>query len=148
MLQTPAAVRGVSLEPLLGPMKLRHRGLPILSDGRFACLPQPDGTPRYRMPPRLDHVIVGGESGPGARPCEVAWVRSIVEQCREADVRCFVKQLGANPYDVTRNAGLAPGVASTEFNVRWQLRDRKGGTPSEWPEDLRVREYPEARHAS
>ena len=43
----------------------------------------------------VDWVIVGGESGPGARPCDVSWIASVVRQCREAGVPVFVKQLGA-----------------------------------------------------
>lgn len=65
-------------------------------------------------------VIVGGESGPGARPCELGWIRNVVGDCRDAGVAVFVKQLGAS-------AGMI---------------DKKGGDWSEWPEDLRVREFP------
>jgi protein gp37 len=81
----------------------------------------------------LDWVIVGGESGPGARPFYVAWARETVRQCREAGVPCFLKQLGANPIQRDRLKGET---------VVFDLRDRKGGDMSEWPEDLRVREFP------
>jgi len=120
---TPAALRFLSLEPLLedlGEIDLTGIGW----------------------------VIVGGESGPGARPCDLAWIRSIVRQCREAQVPCFVKQLGAAAMDPPN--GLAghslrvPDEAAPLVSQR--LRDRKGGDPAEWPEDLRVREMPgEAR---
>ncbi len=86
----------------------------------------------------LSWVIVGGESGLQARPCDVAWIRSIVEQCRSAGVPVFVKQLGARP--VEQRAPLAPGCG-TQFAV--SVRNRKGGDPDEWPEALRVRESPE-----
>lgn len=76
-------------------------------------------------------MIVGGESGPGARPCDVAWIRSIVEQCKAASVPVFVKQLGRNP-KLTRYTGMG----------RDRLRDRKGADPNEWPTDLRVQEMP------
>ncbi len=79
LLQTPAAVRFLSCEPLLGPLDLDPR--------KWA----PTDT-CFQAPPKLDQVIVGGESGPGARPCDVRWIRSIVQQCREAKVACFVKQ--------------------------------------------------------
>ncbi len=46
----------------------------------------------------LHWVIVGGESGPGARPCDVGWIRDIVGQCRAAEVPVFVKQLGAREF--------------------------------------------------
>lgn len=140
LLQTPAAVRFISAEPLLGPIDLwgaRYR----YPEGHFA-----GAVGNWGQPPRLDWVIVGGESGPGARPCDVAWVRSIVEQCREAGVACFVKQLGAHPYvddDLSgfalfREADPRPGFEAV-------LRDKKGGEPWEWPIDLQVREYPEVR---
>ena len=101
----------------------------------------------------LDLVIVGGESGPGARPCDVAWIRSIVEQCEEAIVPVFVKQLGAKPiardrWDMTEEQFLdldAAGWTEHDGATALRLRDRKGGDPAEWPEDLRVRQFPEAR---
>jgi protein gp37 len=49
--------------------------------------------------PRLDQLIIGGESGPGARPFDVAWMRSVVAQCREAGVAAFCKQWGSRPFD-------------------------------------------------
>lgn len=82
-------------------------------------------------------MIVGGESGPGARPFNIAWARQTVQHCRDAGVPVFVKQLGAKPYDTIR--------AAIEGGNSWlNLKDKKGGDPSEWPEDLRVRQYPEA----
>jgi protein gp37 len=73
-------------------------------------------------------VIVGGESGHVARPFDLQWARSILSQCRQQGVACFVKQVGRRPID-----GGIPIV----------LSDFKGGDPAEWPEDLRVREFPE-----
>lgn len=96
----------------------------------------------------LHWIIVGGESGNGARPFHVEWARSIVAQCRAAGVACFVKQLGAN----TRwNGCSGPGehwpsglrkTDTREGGWRVHLVDRKGGDMAEWPEDLRVREFP------
>ncbi len=77
----------------------------------------------------IDWVIVGGESGPHARRCDVGWIRSIVKQCKEAEVPCFVKQLGSRP----------KGKELTE------VADPKGGDWDEWPEDFRVREFPKVR---
>lgn len=125
LLQTPAAVRFLSCEPLLSAIDLR----PWLHDSN--CL-LPTGGPCICCEPReicIDWVIIGGESGPGVRPCDVGWVRSIVEQCKAAGVACFVKQLGARP-------------VARDRRITMHLRDRKGGDPSEWPEDLRVREFP------
>lgn len=106
LLQMPAAVRWVSAEPLLGPLDLR----PWL---------------RPASGPGLDWVVIGGESGPNARPCELAWVRQLIGQCQEAGVPVFVKQLGSCAID---------GGAAL------RLRHRKGGDINEWPADLRVRQ--------
>lgn len=84
-------------------------------------------------------VIVGGESGPNARPCDVAWIRDIVRQCREADVRCFVKQLGSKPFD--SSTAIKVDMASMRSKSGNTLKvNGAGSDPSEWPEDLRVRE--------
>lgn len=94
----------------------------------------------------LSWCIVGGESGPGARPFDLAWARSIVEQCRAAGVPVFVKQLGANPisahgsFDIPRIAGISRGPRTDLPDIGF--RDRKGGDMMEWPDDLRVREFP------
>jgi protein gp37 len=83
---------------------------------------------KYGRSQPLDWVIIGGESGAGARPMQIAWVQGLIEQCRLAGVACFVKQLGARP---VWEEAVAP-----------RLRDRKGGDWSEWPKSLRVREFP------
>lgn len=101
----------------------------------------------------LDWVIIGGESGPNARPCDIAWIRSLVDQCRAAGVAAFVKQLGSlvEAYEAIDPLDQFP--AGTNFrqgrgdSARILLKDSKGGDPAEWPEDLRVREFPEAVHA-
>lgn len=83
---------------------------------------------------RLLHwVIVGGESGPGARAYRISWPLSIIRQCRSARIPVFHKQLGACAFDDLSWAGADPQL---------QTRDAKGGDPAEWPEDLRVREFP------
>lgn len=83
--QTPAAVRFVSCEPLLGPVDLE----PYL-DNAFIYETEHSG---YTYP-ALDWVICGGESGPGARPMHPDWARSIREQCQAANVPFFFKQWG------------------------------------------------------
>ncbi len=99
------------------------------------------GVGTYMVNPPIDWVIVGGESGPGARPMDVAWARSLVSQCRSAGVAVFVKQLGAKPY---RQGFHIDPVGDTEpYTQMFNLRDRKGGDMSEWPADLRVRQFPE-----
>jgi protein gp37 len=116
LMQTPAEVHFLSLEPLIGSVDLL--------------------TPGYlqNVGP-IDWVIVGGESGPASRPCDLAWIRSIRDQCQEAGVPAFVKQVGALP--------IVPGENGPW--CRLPQKNRKGGDPSEWPEDLRVREYPGVR---
>jgi protein gp37 len=124
LLQTPAPLRFVSCEPLLEPIDLSEF-LPVATIG---------GVEMERWP---NWVIVGGESGPHvlARPCEVAWIRSILRQCRAASVPCFVKQVGSRPDGWWSNS-LGPRF------TRHALKNRKGADPSEWPADLRVREWP------
>lgn len=106
LIDTPAAVRFASCEPLITPVNLYN----------VFCTVELSNV-------GLDWVIVGGESGPGARPCDPEWVRTIVGQCRDAGIAVFVKQLGS----VWAQANGA---------------DPKGGDPQYWPADLRVREYP------
>lgn len=101
----PAALRFLSAEPLLGPVA------PDLS--------------------RVDWVIVGGESGPRARPCHADDVRDLVARCRNHGVACFVKQLGAN----------AVGCGADQHSLI-RMADAKGGDVDEFPPDLRVRQFP------
>ncbi len=132
-----APVRFLSAEPLVGPIDFAMR-----TDGTGGSALNFAG---------VNLVIVGGESGPGARPCSVEWVRSIVRQCAEAGVACFVKQLGANvEIDHAENAsdyGDGVSIVGNEGDsfgpTRLKFTDPKGGNPDEWPEDLRVRQMPE-----
>jgi protein gp37 len=105
LLQTPAAIRFISAAPLLGPIDLTE----ALTEARG-----------------LDWVIVGGESGSGARPCNSRWISDIVEQCRRWWTACFVKQLGARSFG----------------HSAIRLKDKKGGDITEWPAELQVRQMP------
>ena len=87
----------------------------------------------------LRWVVVGGESGPGARPCDLAWIRSIVAQCKAAETACFVKQLGAKPMYPPETILHPP--ASRIFKPK----DRKGGDISGWPKYLHIRQFPKSR---
>ncbi len=97
ILATPAAVRFLSCEPLIGPVDLsvpRSTALvgatarKILRDhGARGAIPA-----HLQPPPSLDWVIVGCESGPGARTCEVEWLRSIRDVCARSEVPFFLKQ--------------------------------------------------------
>lgn len=132
LLNTPAAVCFVSCEPLLGPLKLH--GERVHMEGGVHVH---DGWD-YR---ELDWVIVGGESGQGARPCTVEWIEAIVDECRAAEVPVFVKQLGSNP----QWPPVATDTAGRQYYLQQPLLDRKGGNPAEWPQKLQVREYPEVK---
>jgi protein gp37 len=107
--QVRAAVLFVSAEPLLGP------------------LPSADFT-------GINWVIIGGESGPGARPFAPQWATDLIDKSRQAGAAPFVKQLGSVWARDTAYAGKT--VAA--------IGDTKGGNPKYWPADLRVREYPAA----
>lgn len=119
LVHTPAAVRFVSAEPLLGPISL-HRGL--------AWCPVHDFTGGFCMGPCADLIvpdwlIIGGESGPGARPMDIAWARDLLNSCRPGGIVPFVKQLGAV---LGRQFGAGPHGADWDY----------------WPADLRIREFP------
>lgn len=106
LLATPAAVRWLSIEPLLGPVDLTPWLRRISDEAREASPYEWDTSHR------IDWVVVGGESGRGARPMEREWAQDIVEQCRHWGVPVFVKQLGTvlggkNHHDIeTFPAGL------------------------------------------
>lgn len=113
LLSIPAKVRFLSCELLLGPVDLKDWG-----DGCSVVDP---------FEPGINWCIIGGESGPNARPCNVEWIRSLLEQCRAAGVAPFVKQLGSN---------------SKAIGYDNHHEDKKGGDPAEWHPDLQVREFP------
>jgi protein gp37 len=143
LLDTPAAVRFVSAEPLLGPIDFTLRGSRVAGwdeDWRYNVLSGEEWAgPRDDNPEQsqhLDWVIVGGESGNGARPFDTTFARSIVKQCADGGVACFVKQMGAKPEQPS------PGAWHTAHREPMALVDRKGGDMAEWPADLRVRQFP------
>ncbi|HMM95338.1 phage Gp37/Gp68 family protein [Phycicoccus sp.] len=97
LLQTPAAVRFLSAEPLLGPVDLTR-----WLDVEVECGRRPDA---------LDWVIAGGESGPGARPMHPDWARSLRDQCTAAGVAFLFKQWGEwapVPADTDGAVGFTP----------------------------------------
>jgi protein gp37 len=154
LLRCPAAVRFLSCEPLLGPVDLERwlqaadpgdldrEVASIMADLRSGRGSVSDAV----IGDALHWVIVGGESGAHARPCDVGWIRSIVRQCRAAKVPVFVKQLGKRPRELGRGEPMPMPWTwddGGEQIERWyNPADRKGGNPAEWPEDLRVREMP------
>lgn len=127
LLKTPAQVRFLSVEPLLDAVSFRWAKW----DGNY----EPGWRDRAHNPNhldglrKLDWIIVGGESGNESgryryRPSHLEWYAEVVRQCGEAGVPVFVKQLG------------------TYLAKELDLRDHHGGDINEWPEYLRVREFP------
>lgn len=102
LLKVPASIRFLSCEPMLEPANIK------LLEG-------------------LQWVIIGGESGPHARPFDLSWARDIRDQCKSAKVSFFFKQAGSKPLD---------------GGVPLKIRDPKGGNLLEIPEDLRIQEWP------
>ena len=122
LLATPAAKRFVSYEPALGPIDFGAWIGPIQNIG---------GVEDDIYGRGLDQIIVGGESKQGkaqARPFDLAWARATIAQCRAAGVPVFVKQLGSNPIHSLWAAG--------------KVKHPAGADPAEWPDDLRVQEFP------
>lgn len=136
LLRAPAAVRFLSCEPLLGPVRI---GPPALNRWCTECGKHHAGEGGIHW------VIAGGESGPGARRCELAWLRDLRDQCRAAATAFFLKQVGARPLAPSEDwvgRKIRMDVEGLSERVALRLADRKGGEPEEWPEDLRVREFP------
>jgi protein gp37 len=90
LLQTPAALRFLSCEPLIGQVDVRRHLGPPMTYGSFT----PGELPIAQTLHGIDWVIAGGESGPGARPMSVEWARSLRAQCEAAAVPFFFKQWG------------------------------------------------------
>lgn len=131
LLAIPARRRFLSCEPLLSPVDLRHPDDDEIDVGSGV-----DGS-------GIHQVIIGGESGPDARPFDVLWAEGIIDQCQNAGVPVWVKQLGSRP--LLGDVGDPHGWPTSAGPVDWEtgairLRDRAGADPSEWPEHLRVQE--------
>jgi protein gp37 len=119
LLTVPASRLGLSCEPLLGPVELKTVGCnaigvnihryPIWITGGGGSVP-------VTLTPRIHWVIVGGESGAGARPMNIEWAMELRRQCASANVPFFMKQLGGT-------------------------RDKRGKL-EDFPPELRVREFP------
>jgi protein gp37 len=129
---TPAALRFISAEPLLGP------------------LPSLDLT-------GIDWLIVGGESGPGALPMHPDWVRDLRDQCHDRHEACEIPDV-----PLPHSVGVPGGGRACACEYRspvaflfkqagevlareWGCSARKGTNPDEWPAEFRVREYPDVR---
>lgn len=144
LLDTPAAVRFLSCEPLIGPVDLLGRldhgcdevGPAITHDGYEVRTDYGTGIEHdcdHQI--GIDWVIVGGESGAGARPMHLDWARALVEQCRSADVPVFVKQLGT-AWARDKSVAGRPRYRDDPKGADWSVTG--------FPNDLRVRQWPEA----
>lgn len=119
LLDTPATVRFLSCEPLLSSLDLST----WLGGGTGVRRARTDNVTDSSGRPSISWVIIGGESGPRARPCDPDWIRSLIQQCHDAGIPAFVKQMGS----VWARAHGAKG---------------KGSNPESWPQDLRIRQFP------
>lgn len=115
LIATPAALRWASFEPLLEDL------------GDLSGWLQPDK-------PHLGWGVIGGESGSNARDHNIGHHRNIIRQFKTAGIPIFEKQVGKRAYDGADGA--------TSYHQYLKLKHSKGGDMAEWPEDLRVREFP------
>lgn len=147
LLSIPAAVHFVSAEPLLSRLDLRAFMWPTHWhwDGRFRTPEDARAAGAFaeRKPqllvgagvPFVDWVIVGGESGPNARPFDLGWASDLQQQCIESRTAFFMKQVGDNPIS-------EPGP------LTWPTTAHHGADPTEWPVHLQKQEFPKARAAA
>ena len=134
ILRIPAAVRFLSVEPMLEAidLKLNRNGHQL----------------QRTIGQDIHWAIFGGESGDDARECNIQWILDGVKQCQSADVRAYVKQLGkvavcdnANMFDWPKEAILT--ARGTSFaGATLVSSDGHGGDMSQWPDELKVREFP------
>ncbi len=125
LLKIPAAIKFLSCEPLLERVDISI----FLATG-WTELPYDD---------IVNWMIVGGESGPNARSSDIDWFDTVIRQCQAAEIPVFMKQLGNHPQYLS--------VENGELIYRQWPVTGKGGDPEEWPEFLRIRQFPEVPHA-
>jgi protein gp37 len=142
LIEVKAKIRFLSIEPLHGYIdlywELRSESKctfcegsgDFISWGGGVMCPKCKYDYRNHMGPSpIDWVIVGGESGNEKgkyqyRPCKMSWIKMVIDACADRDVPIFVKQLG------------------THLSKELKLKDRHGKDMDEWPETLRVRQFP------
>jgi len=143
----PAAVRWISFEPLLADVG----EIPLIS-----CREDDNNLEEFGQ--HIDWVVVGGESGPGARYCPIENIRGIVEQCKAANIPVFVKQIhlwqiqgsGGWLFETEKEALESDIRSHLEFNNKIAGKKNKL-TPKrvlikdikQFPKDLRIQQYPE-----
>ncbi|PZR17547.1 MAG: hypothetical protein DI536_04330 [Archangium gephyra] len=164
LLKVPAVVRFLSCEPLLERVVLPRFCLCGCGKTVETVMAEPSPLNREQREDGMktglgiDWIIIGGESGQKARPFDLSWARELVQAARVSGAAPFVKQLGAVPvvdeseWRVGNERGLhllsgAPHArkSAPAGTVPLKFNDAHAGEPAEWPEDLRVREFPEPR---
>lgn len=113
ILKIPTKIRFLSVEPMIGPVDLLR-----------------DSVTRSRY--GIHWIIIGGESGAKARPFNLRWANDLLAFCSMNGIAAFVKQLGCRPYADQNKYG----------EKHWLAVTGKGDNINEWPEWLRVREFP------
>lgn len=136
LLDTPAAVRWISAEPLLGPVDLTNvAGVDALEPDWMGGPGGGTGAPH----PLLDWVVVGGESGPGARPMHPDWARTLRDQCVSAGIPYFFKQWGAyrwvsgDRYNAETQCWVDDGIVPQRVSKKLSGRELDGREWSEFP---------------
>lgn len=126
LMNTPAAVRMVSIEPMIGPVDLRRvRPKPFPIDaltGGWAT-----GSDAHHQEGRIHWVIAGVESGPGARPAQAAWFRALREQCAATGTAFFLKQAKCELEDVPGVLGQMPSGTARFAVAGGKGSKKKGG---------------------
>ncbi len=121
----------LSMEPLWGEIKVLGSDGFLIPQRKLELMQKEYPLFRIDAPDQtIDWIIVGGESGNEKgkykyRPCEIEWIERIGNDCKEAGIPVFVKQLG------------------THLSKKLGLKDRHGGDMNEWPEHLRIRQFPD-----
>lgn len=139
LLQTPAAVRFVSVEPMLEEMDIsewlhllpcpQHPNERAAGWGHLPCDCR-DWFNKHVASGNLSsisQIIIGGESGPNSRPFHLEWAQSLIEQCHGTNTKVFMKQVGSNAFYQGKP---------------FKTKSRAGSDPSEWPEWAQVQEFP------
>ena len=150
LLQIPAAKRFVSVEPTLEEINFEKDmincdgcgnsgstaiyGFGVPGSGKNLC---DAACPKGGEGPSIDWIIVGCESGPNRRGCKLEWIQSIVDQCADAGVPCFVKQVQSDGKSVIDTKAI-------KFckSIPTMKKGKVSHNPLEWPESLRVQEFP------
>lgn len=122
LLDTPAALRMVSVEPQLEMVRSDVTWAPDTFIAPIDALKAAPGLPV------IDWIITGGESGPGARAYDLAWARALKGQCETSGTAFFMKQTGAN---------------ATDRGAAFRTKHHAGKDPGEWPADLQRQQFPE-----